>query len=204
MWLGCGHLKKLGGSSFFKGSRPEFVPGAAGAEGQRGLQKCIIFGERLLQLNLKSLAMEAGHKCSGCPTSPEPILESRAVYILQLRDLYMCASIVGIPNVLLREVGLFLVASELLRLCRVCRDVWERGETIMIAFASNEQARMRIEIVPFQIRLTIPHVVEQWRQFAPIALEIACSISAEAVKRETLRELARRQGVSRPKSQQVW
>jgi hypothetical protein len=32
MWPGCGHLKKLGGSSFFKGSRPEFVPGAASAE----------------------------------------------------------------------------------------------------------------------------------------------------------------------------
>jgi hypothetical protein len=57
MWLGCGHLKKLGGSSFFKGSRPEFVPGAASAEGQRGLQKCIIFGERPLQLNLEILAM---------------------------------------------------------------------------------------------------------------------------------------------------
>jgi hypothetical protein len=33
----------------------------------------------LKQLNLKSLAMEAGHKFSGCPTSPEPIFESRAV-----------------------------------------------------------------------------------------------------------------------------
>jgi hypothetical protein len=36
---------------------PEFVLGAAGAEGQRGLQKCMIFGERPLQLNLESLAM---------------------------------------------------------------------------------------------------------------------------------------------------
>jgi hypothetical protein len=35
------------------------------------------FGERLMQLNLKSLAMEAGHKFSGCPMSPEPIFESR-------------------------------------------------------------------------------------------------------------------------------
>ena len=32
IWQGCGHLKKLGGSSFFKGSRPEFEPGLAGAE----------------------------------------------------------------------------------------------------------------------------------------------------------------------------
>ena len=29
---GCGYLKKLGGSSFFKGSSPEFEPGLAGAE----------------------------------------------------------------------------------------------------------------------------------------------------------------------------
>jgi hypothetical protein len=65
---------------FQEKQRPEFVPGAAGAEGQRGLQKCIIFGERLLQLNLKSLAMEAGHKFSGCPTPPEPIFESLSVY----------------------------------------------------------------------------------------------------------------------------
>jgi hypothetical protein len=31
IWQGCGHLKKLGGSSFFEGSRPEFEPGLAGA-----------------------------------------------------------------------------------------------------------------------------------------------------------------------------
>ena len=32
------------------------------------------------QLNLKSLAMQAGLKFGGCPTQPEPIFESRAVY----------------------------------------------------------------------------------------------------------------------------
>ena len=32
------------------------------------------------QLGLKTRAMQAGLKLSGCPTQPEPILESRAVY----------------------------------------------------------------------------------------------------------------------------
>jgi uracil-DNA glycosylase len=34
----------------------------------------------LKQINLKSLSMQAGLKCSGCSTSAEPIFESRAVY----------------------------------------------------------------------------------------------------------------------------
>jgi hypothetical protein len=32
------------------------------------------------QINLKSLSMQAGLKFSGCPTQPEPILETRVVY----------------------------------------------------------------------------------------------------------------------------
>jgi GT2 family glycosyltransferase len=43
------------------------------------------------QLNLTSLAMQAGHKFSGCPTPPEPIFQSRAVYIL----IYTCEQSAG-------------------------------------------------------------------------------------------------------------
>jgi len=40
--------------------RPEFVPGEAVTEAAK----------------LKSLAMQVGHKFSGCPTPPEPIFKS--------------------------------------------------------------------------------------------------------------------------------
>ena len=45
-----------------------------------GPQKMHHFLGRPLQLNLKGWAMQAGLKFRGCPTQPEPILESRAVY----------------------------------------------------------------------------------------------------------------------------
>jgi hypothetical protein len=47
----------------------------AHAEGQRGLQKCIIFGERPLQLNLKSLAMQAGQNSMAARRRQRPIFE---------------------------------------------------------------------------------------------------------------------------------
>jgi|GEM_PF-2645746 len=79
----------------------------------------------------------------------------------------MGVSNVNFPNVLLREVGLFLVARELLRLSQVCRHVWEGCENIIIPLARHEQQRMRLQIVPFSIRLTLSNVVERWRHLAP-------------------------------------
>ncbi len=78
---GCGHLKKLGDSSFFKGSRPEFKPGFA-APGP-GSPKTHRFWGGPLQLNLNKLSAEVpedasslgwgagGLKDSGCPTKAE-------------------------------------------------------------------------------------------------------------------------------------
>jgi hypothetical protein len=68
MWH-CGNLKKArGGVELFKRSSAlNLCQAQPVLKAKGGLQKCIIFGERLLQLNLKSLAMEAGHKFSGGP-----------------------------------------------------------------------------------------------------------------------------------------
>ena len=79
----------------------------------------------------------------------------------------MVVSIANFPNVLLREVGLLLVAQELLRLCQVCKNVWAQRGIIMIPLARNEQQRMRMQIVTFSVRLTLSQVVEHWRHLTP-------------------------------------
>jgi hypothetical protein len=79
----------------------------------------------------------------------------------------MSVSIVHVPNVLLRQVGLLLVAKDLLRLCRICRCVWAQRAMIMISLARMEQERMRMPLSPFRIRLSLADVVERWRQLTP-------------------------------------
>ena len=82
-------MKKLGGSSFFKGSRPEFEPGLAGAGSGVPKNASFLGWAVAAKLNKFSAGVPedasslgwgaGGHKCSGCPTPPEPIFESRAV-----------------------------------------------------------------------------------------------------------------------------
>ena len=79
----------------------------------------------------------------------------------------MGISNVNFPKELLRQIGLCLVARELLRLSQACRNVWEGCETIIMLLARNEQLRMRMQIVPFRVRLTLSNVVEHWRHLSP-------------------------------------
>src|SRR5579863_3554471 len=51
----------------------------------------------LEQINLKSLSMQAGLKCSGCSTSAEPIFESREVYNLKSKQKMLVTSDAIVP-----------------------------------------------------------------------------------------------------------
>src|SRR5258708_46025 len=88
---GCRNAEQMSEANRPEG-RPQFGPGFCR---RRAPTKCIILWVGPLQLNLKGWAprgpqrrivfwvgVQAGSKLSGCPTTPEPILESRAVYVL--------------------------------------------------------------------------------------------------------------------------
>ncbi len=74
-----------------------------------------------------------------------------------------------LPSELLMEVASFLVASELLRLCQVCRAVWwdvrGQNESIVTFLAQEEQRRIQVQPMPFHVQLTLFDVAAHWRQF---------------------------------------